>query len=101
MITHDETKLGALYENMGNYPSGMTSRDMDHVEGKGQDVDVDSLEWNIVDIDEENIDGKGSNLVFITADEGSYNYTAKAITPFPFRGKFLDIKDVEREYSDS
>jgi hypothetical protein len=108
MRTRDEGILGKIYENIGNYPPGMTRRDWRHVYGEGEPEErvinddtpmeiLRELPWEIIEVTDKNIDGAGTRLVTIKAydEETNTEYTADASEPYPYEGNFEVIENIE------
>lgn len=97
MITRDDAKLGELYvENMGDYPPGMTSRDMDHVEG-ADEVDTD-IEWDLYEVDYEINETQRGVIVYASSEDGESTYKTNAIELAPFgNGRFIEVDEENME----
>ena len=97
MITCDENKLSAIYENMGDYPPGMSGRDMDHIHGSDEQDNPEDFDWELLDYEDDEENPTRRNVTIRTTDQPD-TYIAKAKWDAPYKDlEFYDIVDIEVE----
>jgi len=87
-------KFDKLYENImeGNYPPGMSGRDMAHVKGEGSSDE--NIDWEPYELVE---DFDGYRVVELRGNDGKYEYTKTVVEVKPYgQGNYTkEVKEME------